>query len=219
MHTAAAAKPAPVIAEAILTVTPTAKASASRVKIETKSVTRQMHTAPAARPGAAPAVTVEEAPSEIEVVAPFEIEAPTPLDVDVPFEIEAPTPLDVDVPFEIEAPAPLDVDVPFEIEAPAPLDVDVPFEIEAPAPLGIDEPFAYQPIEVISLPALQAQGTTSKKTNFTVKMATPQKVSPSTINFVAKVGVVQRSSIDVAAGPAGSQFASSQSKSPTTLAK
>ncbi|SHO23667.1 Ribonuclease E [Moritella viscosa] len=191
MHTAAAAKPAPVIAEAILTVTPTAKASASRVKIETKSVTRQMHTAPAARPGAAPAVTVEEAPSEIEVVAPFEIEAPTPLDVDVPFEIEAPTPLDV----------------------------DVPFEIEAPAPLGIDEPFAYQPIEVISLPALQAQGTTSKKTNFTVKMATPQKVSPSTINFVAKVGVVQRSSIDVAAGPAGSQFASSQSKSPTTLAK
>ncbi|SGZ14116.1 Ribonuclease E [Moritella viscosa] len=147
------------------------------------------------------------------------VEEPTPLDVDVPVEIEAPTPRDVDVPFEIEAPAPLDVDVPFEIEAPAPLDVDVPFEIEAPAPLGIDEPFAYQPIEVISLPALQAQGTTSKKTNFTVKMATPQKVSPSTINFVAKVGVVQRSSIDVAAGPAGSQFASSQSKSPTTLAK
>ncbi|WP_019628779.1 hypothetical protein [Moritella marina] len=50
-------------------------------------------------------------------------------------------------------------------------------------------------------------------------MATPQQVAPSKTNFVAKVGVVQRPLIDVAAGPGGSQFASSESKSPTTLAK
>ena len=50
-------------------------------------------------------------------------------------------------------------------------------------------------------------------------MARPQPVAPSTTNFVAKVGVVQRPSIDVAARPGGSQFASSQSTSPTKLAK
>ncbi|QFI40225.1 ribonuclease E [Moritella marina ATCC 15381] len=229
MHTAAAAKPAPVAETTTTVIAPTAKSSTERVKIETKSVSRQMHSAPAARPGATPAIetpVVETPVAETPVAETPVVETPvveTPV-VETPVAetpvVETPvveTPV-VETPV-VETPV---VETPVAetpvVETPV---VETPV-VETPVvetPVVTETPVAYKAIDVTPLAALQAEGTTSKKTNFTVKMATPQQVAPSKTNFVAKVGVVQRPLIDVAAGPGGSQFASSESKSPTTLAK